>query len=258
MVITGKFNTDAKALNRRILAHDKYGSNDLNKWIFSNLSLANGISILDLGCGTGKQTIPMAKVVGNAGNVFSIDISQEALDVLSKEAVETGLNERITTLCCTLDDIEQQLQRETFERVLSSYSLYYAQNPEKVINAIWKALKIGGILFFCGPSKDNNRELKSFHYSLKGMPVPPETGGAVFMEDTGQRLVRELFSEVDIVTFENSLRFDSAEGLYSYWNSYNLYDDNLDTSFKAAATEHFNKNSIFETKKRVIGVKAIK
>ncbi len=35
MNIDGKFNINAEALVNRIFSHDKYGRNDLNKWIFN-------------------------------------------------------------------------------------------------------------------------------------------------------------------------------------------------------------------------------
>ncbi|NQT15068.1 MAG: class I SAM-dependent methyltransferase [Planctomycetes bacterium] len=258
MAIDGKFNTDAKALHRRIRAHDKYGAEDLNEWIFGNLALASGMSILDLGCGTGKQTIPMARTVGNEGAVLSVDLSQEALDLLSKEAVTAGVDGQIATLCCSLDDVHSHLQNRLFDRVLSSYSLYYSHKPEDVIKTIWGVLKREGGFFFCGPSKENNRELKALHYGLREMQIPPETGGAAFMEDTGQRVVRTLFRDVAVVSFENPLRFSSAEALHDYWRSYNLYEEDLEDVFKRAAAEHFKENAVFETRKRVIGVRATK
>ena len=52
------------------------------------------------------------------------------------------------------------------------------------------------------------------------------------------------------------MQFDSADALYNYWSSYNLYDSRLDAAFKEAANKHFKKNDVFETIKRVIGVKA--
>lgn len=254
----GRFNRDAGALKQRIKAHEKYGSSDLNQWVFDHLELAGGLSILDLGCGTGKQTLPLAQIIGDTGRILAVDISQEALDALSHGSKELGLESRISLLCVGLDDLDRHLHKQRFDRVLSCYSLYYAQYPQAVIEIVHRSLKPAGILFFCGPAKDNNSELKRFHYALRGERPPAETGGSLFMEETGQQLTRELFASVKVFTFQNRLRFDSSDALYGYWSSYNLYDEKLDADFKTAAAKYFQTHSIFETIKRVVGVKATK
>lgn len=254
----GKFNTDTAALKQRIQAHDKFGSNDLNEWILQNLQVAPGHSILDIGCGTGKQTLPIAQIVGAAGHVLAVDLSRESLNILSNSSRESGVEQRIDVLCSEIDDLGENLQAQAFDRVLSSYALYYARHPQTVFEVLYRCLKPGGILFFCGPSKDNNAELKRFHYALRGEQPPAEAGGAVFMEETGQRLAHEYFARVELSTFRNPLRFDSAEALYRYWSSYNLYDERLDSAFRVAAARHFQTNEVFETVKRVIGVKTFK
>jgi SAM-dependent methyltransferase len=256
--LQGRFNTDSAALKQRIMAHDKYGSNDLNDWILALLQLTKGLSIIDIGCGTGKQTLPLARIVGDTGHVLAVDISQDALDALSRSSKESGLKQRISLLHTGIDDLGEHLQEQQFDRALSSYSFYYAQHPRTVFEVLHHSLKPAGILFFCGPCKDNNYELKQFHYALRGEKPPVEDGGAVFMEETGQQLAHELFARVEVFKFQNPLKFDSAEALYSYWSSYNLYDENLGSDFKTAAAKHFQEHSGFETVKRVVGVKAIK
>jgi len=254
----GRFDTDAGALKQRIKTHEKYGSSDLNQWIFAHLELTKGLSISDLGCGTGKQTLPLAQIIGDTGRVLAVDISQEALDTLSHSSKKLGLEKRISLLCIGLDDLGKHLEEQRFDRALGCYSLYYVQCPQTVFEIIHHSLKPAGVLFFCGPAKDNNSELKQFHYALRGEQPPAETGGAVFMEETGQQLACELFARVEVSTFQNALRFDSAEALYSYWSSYNLYDEKLDADFKTATAKHFQTHSVFETIKRVVGIKAIK
>jgi hypothetical protein len=118
-------------------------------------------------------------------------------------------------------------------------------------------LKPEGVFFFCGPARANKVELKQFHYSLRGEEAPPATGAAAFMEDTGPQLARQLFQRIDVVQFENQLCFDNPEALYSYWISYNLYDQNLDAVFRSAADRYFQTHSNFQTSKRVVGVKAV-
>jgi ubiquinone/menaquinone biosynthesis C-methylase UbiE len=254
----GRFNTDTAALKQRLHAHDKYGSRDLNDWILEHLHLASGLSVLDIGCGTGKQTLPIAQIIGSAGHVLAVDISQEALDVLSYSSKMQELDKRVSLLHIDIDNLCGHIQAEEFDRVLSSYALYYTRHPQTLFEVLHRCLKPGGILFFCGPAQDNNHELKVFHYALRGEKPVTETGGSTFMEETGQHLAHEYFAQVEVSAFQNLLKFDSADALYRYWSSYNLYDEKLDTDFQAAATKHFQTNVVFETVKRVIGVRAIR
>lgn len=257
-MVKGQFNTDANALNNRIKAHDEFGKNDLNSWIFENINLQSGDNVLDIGCGTGKQSIPLAKAVGETGSVTSVDLSKEALEILSEQAKSEGVDQVITTISTSHDNLTAHLKENSFDKIISSFSLYYSEDVEKVIQTIWNALKPGGILFFCGPSYENNFELKKFHYDLKNTPVPEKVGGAKFMEGIGQEVTKDVFNDVEICLFENPLSFSSSDAIYSYWKSYNLYDREIDTEFKEGMDQYFNDKDIFITKKRVIGVKATK
>jgi ubiquinone/menaquinone biosynthesis C-methylase UbiE len=58
-------------------------------------SVAEGEVALDLGCGPGFFTLPLANMVGPAGSVIAVDVQQEMLDRLRARAVEAGLEERI-------------------------------------------------------------------------------------------------------------------------------------------------------------------
>ena len=253
----GNFDTNATALKQRIQSHEQYGANDLNQWIFDHIQLREGLSVLELGCGTGKQTLPMAKLIGRLGHIFAVDISQEALDSLLRSARELTLESRISLLCKGIDDIGQYVPQNV-DRVVSSYSLYYAESPDMVFRTLHRLMNTGGILFYCGPAKDNNDELKNFHHSLTGSRPPNSGGAGEFMEETGPRLARELFAAVEMFSFENPLRFDSADALYAYWANYNLYDACLEKEFKASAKQYFKTHQCFETIKRVVGVRAAK
>ena len=257
-MIEGKFNTDANALKKRIEIHEKFGSKNLNQWIFEQLDLKEGMVILDLGCGTGKQTIPMAQVVKKKGHLYSIDISKEALFSLQHSAKQLGVDRRISLICGELDKLSSYFQGRDFDRVLSCYSLYYAKNPKSVLSTIYRFLKKEGVLFFCGPAKNNNAELKEFHYSLQKKQPRIATDASIFMEDESPRLVNDLFDKVESCLFENILHFRSAEDLFNYWSSYNLYDEDFEDDFRKAANKYFQTRDIFETVKLVVGIKAIK
>jgi len=224
--------------------------------VFSHLDLSAGLHVLDLGAGTGKQTIPLAEAVGSEGRVLAIDSSAAALDTLARQASSLGLADRVEPLVSDFDDIARHLDGSMFDRISSCYALYYARDADSVFRCVRTALKDNGLFFFCGPSPENNAELKRFHYSLLGRTPESETAASMFMTDTGRQLASQYFGSVRVTTFENVLAFDSAESLYRYWSSYNLYDESLDSDFQLAAARHFERHQVFETRKRVLGIQA--
>jgi SAM-dependent methyltransferase len=254
----GRFDSDATALQQRINAHGRYGSQDLNAWVFSHITVEPGSSVLDLGCGTGKQSLALAHATGESGKIVSVDVSPEALAALRSSAQSLGILSRIALICSSLDDLAPRVERIHFERVIGCYSLYYAHDPAKLFATIAAVLNPGGVFFFCGPAKDNNLALRDFHWALKGEDAPPETDAAVFMEETGIELSNRYFGGCEVFRFSNPLRFDTAQALYDYWSSYNLYDEKLDVAFRTQAARHFESHPFFESIKRVVGVKAVK
>lgn len=250
----GEFDSDTGALEQRILSHEKYGTNDLNEWIFSILQPKEGQSILDLGCGTGKQSIPLAETVGPDGRVVAMDVSKDAVDAVDKRAGELGLDDRISTICDSLDNLAARTEGMGFDRIVASYSIYYVEDSERLFRTLAEIMNPGAILFFCGPSSENNGEIIAFHNEVKGEAVGSAGTAQVFMEGDGARLTRQYLADFQTHQFENPIRFDSADALCAYWSSYNLYDPAIEAEFREAADAHFAGNDTFQTTKRVIGI----
>ena len=53
--------------------------------------VAPGNSVVDLGCGPGYFTIPMAELVGRDGRVFAVDFDPRAIERLERKKKEKGL-----------------------------------------------------------------------------------------------------------------------------------------------------------------------
>lgn len=64
-----------------------------------------GDTVMDVGCGMGFFSIGMARLVGDDGCVFAVDLQQEMLDVLVKRATRKGLIHRIKPHCCGVDTL---------------------------------------------------------------------------------------------------------------------------------------------------------
>lgn len=64
-----------------------------------------GMSVLDVGCGMGWFSIPMARWVGDQGRVLAVDLQQQMLDVLRRRAASAGVAHRIDTQLCLQDHL---------------------------------------------------------------------------------------------------------------------------------------------------------
>ena len=59
--------------------------------LFPALSLKPGEAVLDLGCGEGRYTLPVASRVGPQGTVYAVDLWEEGLARLGEKAGRGGL-----------------------------------------------------------------------------------------------------------------------------------------------------------------------
>jgi 2-polyprenyl-3-methyl-5-hydroxy-6-metoxy-1,4-benzoquinol methylase len=66
----------------------------LNRWVHP------GDTVIDLGCGMGYFSIPLAQLVGSQGKVVCIDVQQQMLDGLRRRAEKAGVLDTITMRRC--------------------------------------------------------------------------------------------------------------------------------------------------------------
>lgn len=99
---------------------------------------------LDVGCGTGRLSIPAAKKVGFTGKIVALDIQPEMLNRLQQKISQTGLS-NIVTQCgdITTDDA---LLPHRFDRVWLVTVLGEIPDQFAALQNIYRLLKPGGTL----------------------------------------------------------------------------------------------------------------
>ncbi|WP_340818327.1 class I SAM-dependent methyltransferase [Methanolobus sp. WCC4] len=81
------------------------GSNECTEKAFRTIPSVPDVSrILDIGCGVGMQTIHLARIC-NECHITATDIYQPFLDELMENAAKEGLEDRISTVCASMDDL---------------------------------------------------------------------------------------------------------------------------------------------------------
>jgi len=136
----------------------------------------NGDRVVDLGCGMGYFSIPMAKLVGESGKVIAIDMQEKMLSGLRRRAEKNRLIDRITTHQCTQDRISVS---EQVDFALAFWMVHEVHNSRLFLNQIWTLLGSGGKLLIAEPylhvPKNRFEEIKSevieAGFSIIGSPL---------------------------------------------------------------------------------------
>lgn len=59
--------------------------------VLRHMPIEEGMRVLDVGCGVGRFSIPLAHRVGPDGSVTALDLQDEMLDILRQQVAEEGL-----------------------------------------------------------------------------------------------------------------------------------------------------------------------
>jgi 2-polyprenyl-3-methyl-5-hydroxy-6-metoxy-1,4-benzoquinol methylase len=111
--------------------------------IIEHLELQPGMKVLDIGCGPGRLTIPIAIQVGPQGEVKAVDIQPGMLRRVKEKAQAANLK-NIQFLQVGAE--EGKLTRNRSDRVLQVAVLGEIPNRTAALKEIFEALKPGGIL----------------------------------------------------------------------------------------------------------------
>jgi ubiquinone/menaquinone biosynthesis C-methylase UbiE len=105
------------------------------------LQVKPGQTICDLGCGNGFYTLQLAKLVGEHGMVFAVDIQQEMLHLLEERAKA----EEVTNIKPILgSQIDTGLAPQSVDLILLVDVYHEFSHPHQMLAAMRRALKPGG------------------------------------------------------------------------------------------------------------------
>ena len=109
------------------------------------LSLKPGMTVADVGAGSGYFSFPMAKVVGPEGKVLAVDIQKEMLDVIRRRA-KTRKVTNVEPVQGTIRD--PKLPAGKVDLILMVDVYHEFSHPYEMTEAMVRALRRGGKLVF--------------------------------------------------------------------------------------------------------------
>ncbi len=153
--------------------------------ILDNGGIEQGVSVLDVACGTG---VLFPDYIKRGADVTGIDISPEMVRIAKEKFPD------INIIC---GDVEEISFAEKFDSIMVYNAFPHFPNPERVIEKLSKLLRVGGRLSVAhGMSRDALLKLHNERASKVSLALPDEKNLAKIFEP---------FFNVDIMISNNDM-----------------------------------------------------
>jgi ubiquinone/menaquinone biosynthesis C-methylase UbiE len=171
----------------------------LRRWIHDPQKIVGpyvkpGMTVIDVGCGVGWFSIPMAAMVGDQGKVIAVDLQQQMLNMLRRRAEKAGVAAHVETHKCEADRLAVDCQADF---ALLFAMLHEVPDQRRLLSEIRACLKTNGKLLLAEPP---------IHVTKKTF-----ANEVTLAEETGFQIVerpRARWSHA--VLFDNSLPHEDA------------------------------------------------
>jgi ubiquinone/menaquinone biosynthesis C-methylase UbiE len=107
-----------------------------------------GDACLDIGCGIGYFTIPMARLVGSSGSVTAVDVQPQMLAGVKRRAQKSGLFDRIRLHQADASGLHLE---GAFNFALVFWMAHEVPDQPSLFQQIYIALKSGGQMMLVEP-----------------------------------------------------------------------------------------------------------
>ena len=111
--------------------------------IAKDLGIKPGMSVADIGSGTGFFTFLFAKHAGPKGRVYAVDIAKEMADRIDKLASEQDLK-NIKTVVCAEDSVDLPYDSVDLAFICDTY--HHFEHPKKTMTSLYRAMRPGSEL----------------------------------------------------------------------------------------------------------------
>ena len=167
--------------------HARYGASSHFEGLFRQALAKTGAEIapepfiLDLGSGSGVNSIVPCFSLFPGARQVATDLSGELLAILADYAAQTGVADRV--ICVVMDAMEHHVTPRQFDLVTGAAILHHLERPNLALLAAARALKPGGRAIFFEPF-DGYGVLRLAYErflaeaDLRGQPLDPAIAAA--------------------------------------------------------------------------------
>jgi ubiquinone/menaquinone biosynthesis C-methylase UbiE len=162
--------------------------------VLAHAGIPRGAKIADLGCGNGYYPVALAELAGSDGEVYAVDVQEEALEATVSLARHRGLK-NIYTIRHNLEKPGLKIPENSCDFVVLASTLHQTKNQKNVLRESYRLLKTGG-------------KLLVIEWKKVGLPFGPEISRRLSEQQTEELLTQNHFryvSELPIDRFHYAL-----------------------------------------------------
>ncbi len=192
---------------------NKNADYNLEEWIQSRIYISQGETVMDVGCGNGKQVDVFSDLVGESGKVIGADIFSQVPGLLGK-AQEKLANKANVELMDHSASVPFPQNDGTFDVITSCYSIYYVDDICSSLREYKRLLKNDGRCFIVGPAWDNSREFYDLNKAITKQELPKNFSDRLWrINNEVIPAAYEIFARVEVSPFVNRVFFEGDEGV---------------------------------------------
>lgn len=111
-----------------------------------------GMTVLDVGCGMGHFSLPLARMVGGEGRVICVDLQEKMINSLRRRATRAELIQRLDLRVCSADSLGIDNLAGRLDFILLFAVAHEVPDVPGLFVQLHKALRPGGTLLLAEPS----------------------------------------------------------------------------------------------------------
>jgi ubiquinone/menaquinone biosynthesis C-methylase UbiE len=129
------------------------------KKTLTKIGLESGMRVADLGCGgAGHFIIPAARVVGESGRTYAVDVLRSVLEAVAKKARLMGIH-TVRPVWANLEVLgSTKLAANELDRAFLINTLFQSKEHKNILRETYRILKPGGLMLII----DWNDKAKTF------------------------------------------------------------------------------------------------
>ncbi len=200
----------ADKLNIRISLHKKYSVNKqgFGNWIFSNYRIEDGMSVLELGCGTGEMWLEKGDMIGRCSRLILSDLSDGML-----AAAQENLKDYDGIEYKKVDIQDIPFADKEFDVVIANMMLYHVPDLAQGLREVRRVLKDNGTFYCATYGEDGMME----HIELMFDDFPISSAyNYNFTLQNGERTLKKYFGNVEKLRYEDALEVTDIEDMIDY------------------------------------------